>query len=179
MSGACAGKPSLSALGFGGKIFLPSLLLLWWLSGQPGSGITGTYLVADSGFNCLALVRGCLNSVDLKCRLRWSHQQNSLAVPPSRCCCCSRQLSRCTGKSLLPLAPREVCNGSSKLEDYFPYALGEGSTNQSTEMSPHFNDPSGGSCVSRFLLAWIHHVEPTQFLAAVAILATTPGPRHR
>ena len=75
-----AGKPSLSALGLGGKIFPPSLLLLGWLSGQLGSASIGTYQVADSIFNCLALVHGCLNSVDC---LWWSHQQNSLAVPPA------------------------------------------------------------------------------------------------
>lgn len=64
MSGVCAGKPNLSALGLGGKIFPPSLLLLWWLSGQLGSASIGTYPVADSVFNCLALVRGCLNNID-------------------------------------------------------------------------------------------------------------------
>lgn len=51
---------------------------------------------------------------------------------PFRCCHCSWELSRCTGKSLLSLAPWEVCSGSSKPDNYFLFiSVGEkAQTNQ-------------------------------------------------
>lgn len=111
----CAGKPSLSALGLGGNIFPLSVLLLWWLLGQLGTASIGAYPISTSAFNCLALVHGCPNSVDW---LYWSHWQNSFTIPPTAATVpgsCQDVLA----SPWVPLAPWEVCNNSSELENCF------------------------------------------------------------
>lgn len=168
----CAGKPSLSALGFGGKIFPPSLLMLWWLSGEVGSASIGAYLVTDSTFNCLALICGCLNSMGW---LYWSHRQNSFAVAPTAATipgsCWDVLANLC---SLLHLRKSAVSLLNCRITTYL-YLWREKHTSTNRNIPPKvraFLMTSQGRCASPGSSVWIHHVEPTQFLATVEFFAT-------
>lgn len=94
----------------------------------------------------------------------WLSKQHGLALlksPAKFLCCCSHcchyswQLLRCIGKSLLSLAPQEVCSESFELQNYYLFVSVEGKAHlnqqkHSPQSQSIFNDLSGEMCISRF-----------------------------
>lgn len=142
----CWEKPSLSALGLREQDF-PTLT-------SATAVVIGT--AGECKYRCLPCNYQCFwfsgsgPWLSKQCGLALLKSLAKFLHCPSHCCHCSWQLSRCTGKSLSPLAPREVCNNSSELENCFLFITvgwkAQVNQHKCSPQSEHFNWPlSGGS----------------------------------
>lgn len=168
----CAGTPSLSALGLGGKIFPPSLLLLRWLSGQLGSAGTGRFLRADGGYNCMALVRGCLSRVDWKA----GSAEVTSSIPALSLPLLSLFLAALEGYRPVHLGKSATAFPSWRITSCLYVGGGKHrSTKRNIPTRVRAFQWSPRRVVHlQVLPVWIHLAEPALFLAPVEIFANPP-----